>query len=168
MKIAASHTIENVMDAYMNDGLVYCVRTSTQGKVKFGKTKLNTRKSMDQVETDLLRRYSTYYGNDAVIVRLIRVGNLHKAEEFLFRAFETQHVSHELYCVHNDDQIKDVFEQVKTTFPTWIDMLGTISCLEERVQMETIMNKTIRALDLQTWMESSMRKSVCFKDIVGL
>lgn len=154
-------------DAYINDGYVYCMSTSHPINVKIGMTKFNRHQSMDEVESGLLCRYSTYYGHDARILYLIRVGDAFEAEKLLKRKLKDQHVSHELYRIENDSLVREVFEQTRLMFPTLMDMLGKITSFEERIKKEMKLNLTIRALDLQLSMQDAKRKSVYLRDIMG-
>lgn len=156
-------TEEDIIDAWCNEGFIYCVSTSSscgEKRVKIGKTKMNRR---EEVETALLKRYS---GEHTVIQALMQVGNVHDA--MVFVRDQLRHVPHDKEGYEIDvGWVCNVFDMTRCRYPTREDMLAVFPCLEERVEMETRLNKTIRALELDEMMPHARRRVVRYAEVIG-
>lgn len=162
--------METVLNAYLNDGYIYCVSTTNPNIVKIGKTRANAKLTKESdVESYLLRRYETYYGrNHTNIVSLLRVGDVHQAEKHILDELRPFHFDKELFeiSLRERDVVVEKFRMLQERFPTWVQVLGSMTDLQERVQLEGNMNKTIRALQLDEIYKSSRKKSIYISEIM--
>jgi hypothetical protein len=161
-----TYSFEEIMDAYLNDGYCYCMQTPHRDRFKIGKTALKPRQqNQDDVENALLKRYETYYGAEQTYIhKLVRVGDHHKAENYIKETLKSFRHCKELYDVSDKEKICKVYQNIEVMFPTWQHMLKSIDSLDERIKVETLLNKTIRALDLHL-VQGNIKKSVKYAEM---
>lgn len=162
-----TYSFEDIIDAYLNDGYCYCIQTPQRDRFKIGKTALKPRQqNQDDVEDALLKRYETYYGTEQTYIhKLVRVGDHHKAENHIKQELKSFRHCKELYDIKDKEKICKVYEKMEEMFPTWQHMLKSFHSLEERIKVETVLNKTIRALDLHL-IPGSSKKSVKYAEMI--
>lgn len=154
---------ESIINAYLNDGYVYCISTLDPTRVKIGKT------SKD--EDALLRRYATYYGMEhTTIYAFVRVGNRHAAETFVLETLGAFRHSHELFNVPQEEMhhVHAAFRSAQERFPPWDDIVKSIPSIDEQINIQSTVNRTIRALDLDKWKKQAKRRCVTLQQIMNV
>ena len=137
--------MDKVIDGYLNDGCIYCIKTGnfieSNQIVKIGKTII--KENEDITLDSLLNRYSTYYPN-CIIYKFVRVSNRHTAEKYIFEILKDIHYKKE-HFYFNERLINDAFDKIKIEYPDINTMvincdINTVSHLnkELRHQMKKI------------------------------
>lgn len=138
--------IEHIIDAYKNDGFIYCI-TGTFIEIdnimyktcKIGKIQM--KHTYDKTLSSLLCRYSTYIP-DCKIHKFVRVSNCHKAEKRLFEMLEVIHHKKEHFYL-DIDIIDESFDKVEMCYQN----IDTIAKNLDIISMSSV-NRQIREKQL--------------------
>lgn len=106
---------QQIIDSYRNDGFIYCISYGDGSNIKIGKMQNNICDTLEDSETKLLTRYSTYYP-DCKIIKCVRVGNYHNAEREIFNLLREIHYKKEHYF-NNKNLINDAFTIIMNKYP---------------------------------------------------
>lgn len=118
--------MNKIINSYKNDGYIYCIHTKGKNTVKIGKTSLEN-KSNEETLTKLLNRYSTYEPN-CYIMRSIRVGDCHKAEDKIFELLSNKHYAKEHYY-YDEKCINEAFEKISKLYPNVITLIKDVDAV---------------------------------------
>ena len=144
--------INKLVDCYMNDGFVYCIKTNMTSLdkqlVKIGKIGMKMQETEDQVYEKLLRRYNTYY-TDYDVLHFKRTGNCHEAEKYIFQLLQNyNHVKEHYY--YNEKIINDAFENMSNKYQCIDTLLKKIdiSDMSDMCQVNRMINKRLDGLEV--------------------